>query len=129
MQGIPENFSFDQLPDDFDHFEPVLVKAIERMPALEHAGIQTFFCGPESFTPDDRYHLGPAPEVENLFIAAGLNSIGIQSAAGIGKVLADWIRDGYPPMDLNSVDIRRNMPFQSNGRYLHDRVKETLGLL
>ncbi len=129
MEGIPEDFSFDQLPDDFDHFEPVLIKAIERMPALEYAGIQTFFCGPESFTPDDRYHLGPAPEVENLFVAAGLNSIGIQSAAGIGKVLADWIHDGYPPMDLNSVDIRRNMPFHSNGRFLHDRVKETLGLL
>jgi glycine cleavage system T protein len=129
MDGISEDFCFDQLPDDFDHFEPVLEKAIERMPALEHAGIQTFFCGPESFTPDDRYHLGPAPEVENLFIAAGLNSIGIQSAGGIGKVLADWINDGHPPMDLASVDVRRNMPFQSNGRYLHDRVTETLGLL
>ncbi len=129
MDGIPEDFCFDQLPDDFDHFEPVLMKGIERMPALENVGIQTFFCGPESFTPDNRYHLGPAPEVENLFIAAGLNSIGIQSAGGIGNVLTDWIRDGYPPMDLNGVDIRRNMPFQSNGRYLHDRVTETLGLL
>jgi glycine cleavage system T protein len=129
MDGISEDFCFDQLPDDFDHFEPVLVKAIERMPALETAGIQTFFCGPESFTPDDRYHLGPVPEVENVFVAAGLNSIGIQSAGGIGKVLADWIRDGLPPMDLVGVDIRRNMPFQSGGKYLHDRVKETLGLL
>ena len=129
MDGIPEDFCFDQLPDDFDHFEPVLMKGIERMPALENVGIQTFFCGPESFTPDNRYHLGPAPEVENLYIAAGLNSIGIQSAGGIGNVLTDWIRDGYPPMDLNGVDIRRNMPFQSNGRYLHDRVTETLGLL
>ena len=129
MDGIPEDFCFDQLPDDFDHFEPVLMKAIERVPALENVGIQTFFCGPESFTPDNRYHLGLAPEVENLYIAAGLNSIGIQSAGGIGNVLTDWIRDGYPPMDLNGVDIRRNMPFQSNGRYLHDRVTETLGLL
>ena len=129
MDGIPEDFCFDQLPDDFDHFEPVLMKAIERVPALENVGIQTFFCGPESFTPDNRYHLGLAPEVENLYIAAGLNSIGIQSAGGIGNVLTDWIRDGYPPMDLNGVDIRRNMPFQSNGRYLQDRVTETLGLL
>jgi glycine cleavage system T protein len=129
MDGIPEDFCFDQLPDDFDHFEPILLKAMERMPALETAGIQTFFCGPESFTPDDRYHLGPAPEVEGLFVAAGLNSIGIQSAGGIGKVVSEWIRDGLPPMDLVGVDIRRNMPFQSNGRYLHDRVKETLGLL
>jgi len=129
MDGIPEDFCFDQLPDDFDHFEPVLEKAIERVPALENAGIQTFFCGPESFTPDDRYHLGPAAEVESLFVAAGLNSIGIQSAGGIGKVLAEWIKNGHPPMDLVGVDIRRNQPFQSNARYLHDRVSETLGLL
>jgi glycine cleavage system T protein len=129
MDGIPESFCFDQLPDDFDHFEPVLMKAIERVPALEHAGIQTFFCGPESFTPDDRYHLGPAPEVEDLFVAAGLNSIGVQSAGGVGKVMAAWIKDGHPPMDLVGVDIRRNQPFQSNARFLHDRVKETLGLL
>lgn len=129
MDGISEDFCFDQLPDDFDHFEPILLKAMERVPALENAGIQTFFCGPESFTPDDRYHLGPAPEVENLFVAAGLNSIGVQSAGGVGKVLAAWIQDGHPPMDLVSVDIRRNQPFQSNGRYLHDRVTETLGLL
>jgi len=129
MEGIPEDFCFDELPDDFDHFEPVLIKAMERMPALEHAGIQTFFCGPESFTPDDCYHLGAVPEVKNLFVAAGFNSIGIQSAGGVGKVMADWIKDGLPPMDLTGFDIRRNLPFQSNGRYLHDRVKETLGLL
>jgi 4-methylaminobutanoate oxidase (formaldehyde-forming) len=129
MDGIPENFCFDQLPDDFDHFQPVLEAAVRRMPALETAGIQTFFCGPESFTPDNRYHLGPAPEVEGLFVAAGLNSIGIQSAGGIGKVVADWLRDGLPPADLTGVDIRRNMPFQSNARYLRERVSETLGLL
>ncbi len=129
MAGISEDFCFDQLPDDFDHFEPVLVKAMERIPALETAGIQTFFCGPESFTPDDRYHLGPVSEVDSLFVAAGLNSIGVQSAGGVGKVMADWIKNGHPPMDLVGVDIRRNQPFQSNAHFLHDRVKETLGLL
>ena len=129
MDGISEDFEFDQLPDDFDHFMPILEGAMHRMPFFEEAGIQTFFCGPESFTHDDRYHIGAAPEVENLFVAAGLNSIGIQSAGGIGKVMADWMRDGYPPSDLASVDVRRNMPFQGNRRYLHDRVTETLGLL
>ncbi|NQW01625.1 MAG: FAD-dependent oxidoreductase [Rhodospirillales bacterium] len=129
MNGISADFSFDELPDDFDHFEPILEGAIHRVPALAHAGIQKFFCGPESFTPDDRYHLGAAPEFENLFVAAGLNSIGIQSAGGIGKVIAQWMRDGLPPSDLNSVDLRRNMPFQGNKKYLHDRVTETLGLL
>ncbi len=129
MDGISADFCFDELPDDFDHFEPILEGAIHRVPALEQAGIQKFFCGPESFTPDDRYHLGAAPEFENLFVAAGMNSIGIQSAGGVGKVISEWMRDGLPPSDLNSVDLRRNMPFQGNKKYLHDRVSETLGLL
>ncbi|PPR76596.1 MAG: 4-methylaminobutanoate oxidase (formaldehyde-forming) [Alphaproteobacteria bacterium MarineAlpha3_Bin4] len=129
MDGIPEDFCFDELPDDFDHFEPILNGAIHRVPALETAGIQKFFCGPESFTPDNRYHLGEAPELRGLFVAAGLNSIGIQSAGGVGKVISEWMRDGHPPVDLASVDVRRNLPFQGNGRYLHDRVTETLGLL
>jgi len=129
MDGIPEDFCFDELPDDFDHFEPVLEGAIHRVPALENAGIQKFFCGPESFTPDNRYHLGEAPDLKGLFVAAGLNSIGIQSAGGIGLVMSEWMRDGHPPSDLASVDVRRNMPFQGNKKYLHDRVTETLGLL
>jgi len=129
MEGIPDDFCFDQLPDDFDHFEPVLEGALRRMPALADAGIQTFFNGPESFTPDNRYHLGEAPGLDGLFVAAGLNSIGIQSAGGIGKVLADWMQDGHPPMDLWTVDIRRNMPFQADPEYLRERVTETLGRL
>lgn len=129
MDGISEDFCFDQLPDDFDHFEPILMDAIRRMPALENAGIQTFFCGPESFTQDDRYHLGAAPEIDGLFIAAGMNSIGVQSAGGVGRVMADWIVNGYPPGDFNGVDVRRNLPFMRNRKYLHDRVSETLGLL
>lgn len=129
MDGISDDFCFDELPDDFDHFAPILEAAIHRLPCLETAGIQKFFCGPESFTPDDRYHIGEAPNLKRLYVAAGLNSIGIQSAGGIGKVMADWMRDGYPPGDLNSVDIRRNLPFQGNPTYLKDRVTETLGLL
>ncbi|UPJ26354.1 FAD-dependent oxidoreductase [Bradyrhizobium sp. CW1] len=129
MHGIPENFEFDALPDDLEHIEPLLERAIRRVPILAKAGIQLFFNGPESFTPDDRYMLGEAPEVRNLFVAAGFNSIGIRSAGGAGKVLADWIVDGHPPMDLWDVDVRRVMPFQSNRLYLKDRTVETLGLL
>ena len=129
MQGIREDFCFDQLPDDLDHFAPVLESAVRRMPALGKVGIQTFFCGPESFTPDDRHHLGSAPEVEGLFVAAGLNSIGIVSAGGVGKVMAPWIVNGHPEADYNSIDIRRNPRFMRNRRFLHDRVTETLGLL
>ena len=118
MQGIPEDFEFETLPEDFDHFEPILEMAVNRLPLLAEAGIQTFFNGPESFTPDDRYLLGETPEVRDLFVAAGLNSIGIQSSGGAGKVLAEWIKDRHPPIDLIDVDIRRMQPFQSNRRYL-----------
>ena len=128
MDGIAEDFCFDEIAGDFEHFEPVLQDAMHRMPALENAGIQKFFCGPESFTPDVRYHLGPAPEFQNCFVAAGMNSIGLQSAGGVGKVIAEWMRDGRPPSDLWEVDVRRNMPFQRNRKYLHDRVSESLGL-
>jgi 4-methylaminobutanoate oxidase (formaldehyde-forming) len=91
--------------------------------------VQLFFNGAESFTPDDRYLLGETPEVQGLYVAAGFNSIGIQSAGGAGKVLADWILDGHPPFDLWDVDIRRCAPFQRNQRYLRDRTVESLGLL
>lgn len=127
--GIPQDFCFDELPPDLDHFEPFLLNAMKRIPLLEEAGIRTFFNGPESFTPDDRYLLGEAPNLKNLFVASGFNSIGIQSAGGAGKVLADWIDQGEPPMDLWDVDIRRVMPFQSNPKYLYDRTVESLGLL
>ena len=129
VNGISEDFCFDEIPGDFAHFEPVLVDAMRRVPALETAGIKKFFCGPESFTPDVRYHLGESAELKNCFVAAGLNSIGLQSAGGVGKVMAEWIRDGRPPADLWTVDIRRNMPFQINRKYLRERVSESLGLL
>ncbi|CAN0583674.1 unnamed protein product, partial [Ectocarpus sp. 12 AP-2014] len=124
-----EDFEFDQLPEDFDHFEPILEQAIHRMPMLAEAGIHTFFNGPESFTPDDAYHLGLAPEMDNVWVAAGFNSIGIQSAGGAGMALAQWMEAGEKPFDLGDVDIARMEPFQGNRRYLRDRASETLGLL
>ncbi|PIB22877.1 FAD-dependent oxidoreductase [Amylibacter kogurei] len=129
MDGIPSDFEFDQLPEDFDHFEPILEKACERLPMLADAGIHTFFNGPESFTPDDAYHLGLAPECENFWVAAGFNSIGIQSAGGAGMALAQWMDAGEKPFDLGDVDISRMQPFQGNKTYLYERSKETLGLL
>lgn len=129
MAGIPEDFCFDALPEDFDHFQPILEAAMKRMPLFETAGIHTFFNGPESFTPDDRYYLGEAPELKGYWVAAGYNSIGIVSSGGAGMALAQWLNDGEPPFDLWEVDIRRAQPFQKNRRYLKERVSETLGLL
>jgi 4-methylaminobutanoate oxidase (formaldehyde-forming) len=126
---IPADFEFDQLPEDFDHFEPILENAVERMPMLAEAGIHTFFNGPESFTPDDAYHLGLAPEMDNVWVAAGFNSIGIQSAGGAGMALAQWMDDGAKPFDLGDVDISRMQPFMGNKSFLMERAKETLGLL
>src|SRR4029077_3931886 len=127
--GIPASFAFDQLPADLAHIEPLFAQAMHRVPVLESVGVQVFFNGPESFTPDDRYLLGEVPELRGLYVAAGFNSIGIQSAGGAGKVLRDWIVDGHPPFDLWDVDIRRCAAFQRNKRYLRDRTVETLGLL
>ncbi|RWG62346.1 MAG: FAD-dependent oxidoreductase, partial [Mesorhizobium sp.] len=129
MDGIREDFCFDQLPEDMDHFEPILEMGVNRMPMLGTAGIHTFFNGPESFTPDDRYYLGEAPELSGYWMATGYNSIGIVSSGGAGMALAQWINDGEAPFDLWEVDIRRAQPFQKNRRYLKERVSETLGLL
>ncbi|MCB1644636.1 MAG: FAD-dependent oxidoreductase [Pseudomonadales bacterium] len=127
--GVSADFAFGTLPEDFDHFAPILELAAKRYPQLETAGIQLFFNGPESFTPDDRYLLGETPELKNFFVASGFNSIGIQSSGGAGKVLAEWMVNGHPPMDLWDVDIRRTFPFQSTRKYLLQRTRETLGLL
>ena len=103
--------------------------AAERLPILNETGIQTFFNGPESFTPDNAYLLGLSTELDNYFVAAGFNSVGIQSAGGAGMVLARWMEDGEKPFDLGDVDIARMQPFQSNKTYLFERSTETLGLL
>ncbi len=129
QKGIPEEFCFDALPEDLDHIAPLLETATRRVPVLERTGVQLFFNGPESFTPDDRYLLGETPEVPGLFCATGFNSIGILSSGGVGKALADWIRDRRPPVELMDVDVRRMQSFQGNRKYLEDRTTETLGLL
>ncbi|CTQ31759.1 sarcosine oxidase, alpha subunit family [Jannaschia rubra] len=129
MAGIHESFVFDAFPPHFDRFEPILKATINRLPILADAGIHTFFSGPESFTPDDAYNSGPAPEFPNVWIAAGFNSVGIQSAGGAGIAQAQWMEDGEAPFDLGDMDIARIQPFQRNRRYLRERATETLGLL
>lgn len=129
MDGIPETFCFDELPADLEHFAPILETATRRMPLLGRLGIRTFFNGPESFTHDNRYLLGEVPEVPGFFVACGFNSVGIQSAGGAGKALAEWIVGGAPPFDLWDVDVRRTFPWQATRSYIVPRVSETLGLL
>jgi glycine cleavage system aminomethyltransferase T/glycine/D-amino acid oxidase-like deaminating enzyme len=124
---VPEDFSFGEFPDDFDHFEPYLEKSFQRLPMLETAGIRKFFSGPESFTPDTQYLLGETSEVNNLFTCCGFNSIGIASSGGAGRVTAEWMINGYMNEDLFSLDIKRFQKFHSSKKFIMERVTETLG--
>ncbi|MDT5015744.1 MAG: hypothetical protein QOD39_1904 [Mycobacterium sp.] len=126
--SIPYPFEFQLLNEDWEHFEILMNNALLRIPALETTGIKKFYNGPESFTPDNQFILGEAPELANFFVGAGFNSVGIATAGGAGRALAEWIVNGAPTSDLTGVDIRRFAPFNGNNRWLHDRVAEVLGL-
>ncbi|WP_319452272.1 MULTISPECIES: FAD-dependent oxidoreductase [unclassified Mycobacterium] len=125
---IPYPFEFQLLEEDWEHFQILMDNALLRIPALEDTGLKKLYNGPESFTPDNQFILGEAPECTNFFVAAGFNSVGIASAGGAGRALAEWIVNGAATTDLTSVDVRRFAPFNGNNRWLHDRVSEILGL-
>ena len=130
LDAIPADFCFDQLPGHMeDQLMPVLEDAMDRVPLLREVGWRSFFCGPESFTHDDQFHVGEAPELGNFFVACGLNSVGIVTSGGIGKVCAEWMDKGHAPLDLTGNDLRRVFAFQGAQAYIEDRVSETLGLL
>ena len=126
--ALPYPFEFQLLDEDWDHFAILMDSAIARIPVLADTGIKMFYNGPESFTPDNQFILGEAPELRNFFVAAGFNSVGIASAGGAGRALAEWITSGEPDLDLSAVDIRRFARFNGNNQWLHDRVSEVLGL-
>ena len=128
VQGIPEDFRFGDIPPDWERMYPHIEKAMRRVPCLLETGIKLLFCGPESFTPDHNYLMGEAPNLKNFFVAAGFNSLGILSGGGVGYVMAHWIEEGRPPMDVWTVNLRRAHPWQDNDRYLEDRIVETLGI-
>ncbi len=125
---IPHPFEFQLLEEDWDHFSVLMDEALRRVPALEETGIRKFYNGPESFTPDNQFVMGEAPGLDGYFVCAGLNSVGIASAGGAGRALAEWIVEGEPTSDLVAVDIRRFAEFNGNNRWLRDRVSEVLGL-
>ena len=125
---IPYPFEFQLLDEDWEHFSILMESALHRVPALQETGIKKFYNGPESFTPDNQFILGQAPELRNFFVGAGFNSVGIASAGGAGRALAEWIVSGEPQSDLVGVDIRRFAPFNGNHTWLRARVGEVLGL-
>ena len=127
--GVPDGFSFGELPPDWDRMAPYLERTMSRVPVAEHAGIKKFFCGPESFTPDLLPIVGEAPELRNYFVAAGLNSIGILTGGGIGRVVAQWITEGRPDIDVTGINIDRLHRYQANPEYRATRTVESLGLV
>ena len=129
LDGVPRDFAFGKLPPDWERMEPYLAKAMERIPSLADTGVRTFFCGPESFTSDVRPLLGPAPELDGYFVAAGLNSLGILSGGGVGAMLAHWIVDGVPPVDATAVAIDRTATYETSRKFRSQRTVEQLGVL
>lgn len=128
MNGIPDKFEFQLLPDDWEQFEPLMSAALHRTPCLEKAEIRQFVNGPESFTPDGQFILGEAPELAGCFVGAGFNSAGIANSGGAGRALAHWVVNGVPPHDLGECDVRRFAGWSQNREWLKARVVESLGL-
>lgn len=129
MSALPEHQEFIELPEDWAQFELPMSKAAETIPLLAEMGIRHFMNGPESFTPDNKFIVGEAPTLDNFFVAAGFNSQGILSAAGIGRAVAEWVAAGHATMDLSEMDIARFDGYEVNERFLKDRISESLGLL
>jgi glycine cleavage system aminomethyltransferase T/glycine/D-amino acid oxidase-like deaminating enzyme len=129
VDRVPEGFSFGEIPPDWDRMGPYVDKAMDRVPIARETGIRKFFCGPESFTPDLAPIVGESPELRNYFVAAGLNSIGILTGGGLGRVMAHWIVEGYPDVDVTGINIDRLHPFQANAEYRRTRTVESLGLV
>ncbi|WP_426417770.1 GcvT family protein [Aestuariirhabdus sp. LZHN29] len=127
MDRISEDFCFDEFPCELDHIEEYLMRGVETFPPLGETGIRTFFNGPESFTPDNLHLLGPTPEVDNFYVACGLNSKGIGAGGGLGLLMADWIIDGHPSGDIWECDVRRHHPAQRTQAFIEERIPEALG--
>ncbi len=129
INGVPETFSFGEIEPDWDRMGPFLEKAMSRVPISSELGIKKFFCGPESFTADLSAIIGEAPELKNYFVTAGLNSVGIIMGPGLGKMMAHWIMNGKPDVDITGFNIDRLHTFQNNPEYRKHRTVESLGMV
>ncbi|HSK04072.1 MAG TPA: FAD-dependent oxidoreductase [Kofleriaceae bacterium] len=129
VEGIPEDFAFGELPPDWERMGPYVETAMKRVPITMEVGVKKFFCGPESFTPDLRPIVGEAPELRNYFVAAGLNSIGILTGGGLGRVMAHWIVNGRPDVDVTAMHIDRLHRYQGTPAYRRTRTVESLGMV
>ncbi len=129
VNGVPDDFAFSEIPPDWDRMGPHIARAMDRVPISKEIGVRKLFCGPESFTPDLQPIIGEAPELKNYFVAAGLNSVGILTGGGVGRVLAHWIVNGAPDVDVTGFNIDRMRSYQANPEYLRARTAESLGMV
>jgi len=129
VEGVPGDFSFGEIAPDWDRMGQYVEKAMSRVPITLETGIKKFFCGPESFTPDLAPIVGEAPELRNYFVCAGLNSIGIITGPGLGRMMAQWIVDGRPDMDVTGMHVDRLQPYQTTPAYRRTRTVESLGMV
>lgn len=127
VDGIPKDASFTTLQPDWDRMGPFVEKAVARVPVVETVGIRTFFCGPESFTPDLSPAVGEAPGIHGYFVCAGLNSVGVLSAGGLGRVVAQWMATGRPDVDVTGFDVARFRDWQLDRGRRAERTAEVLG--
>ena len=124
--GAQGDIPFLEMAENWDWFTPYMESALALIPELADTGIQFYMNGPESFTSDTRPLIGPAPAVDGLYVAAGMNSLGIMSSAGVGKMLAEWIVDGAPEMDAWEVDVARADPLSAEAAHLEERMREAV---
>lgn len=129
LDGIPDDFSFGEIEPDWDRVGSHLEKAYSRVPSTLDIGVRKLFCGPESFTPDLAPLVGETPELRNCFVACGMNSLGILNGAGTGNVLAHWIVDGHPPIDVTGINVNRFTRHEATRAFRRDRGPELLGKL
>lgn len=127
LSRIPAEFSFGRLEEDWDHVEPYMARAMERIPALKTTEVRLLMNGPESFTPDGSLLVGEAPELRGFFVLAGFNSGGVAMSAGMGRTISEWVIHGRPSVDMTRYDIRRFGDVQNNDRWLASRVAEIVG--
>jgi 4-methylaminobutanoate oxidase (formaldehyde-forming) len=129
IEGAPTDTPYLDLEPDWERMGPYLETAMSRVPITSRVGMKKFFCGPESFTPDLLPIVGEAPNLRGYFVAAGLNSIGILTGGGLGRVLAHWIINGLPDVDVTAMNINRVLPYQANPEYRRARTVESLGMV
>jgi 4-methylaminobutanoate oxidase (formaldehyde-forming) len=117
LDGIPRNFTKTLLKSNYEHFEPLSRLAMKRVPAIGKAEIVTLLNGPEAFTSDGDFIMGEAAEVKNFFVTAGFCAHGIAAGGGVGKMMAEWIIDGKPSLDIWRLDIRRLGAHHASQKY------------